>query len=87
MTWATKFGVTLNLDDPVRPGFESTKAASEFRREGQALAQCLDGAIGGALGAGVGNAAMSAAVGGMVDDAMRLMVGTTWRCAIGLWNS
>jgi len=46
MTWAAKFDATLNMNDPAKSGFESEQASSEFRQEGEILAQCLQEELG-----------------------------------------
>jgi hypothetical protein len=46
MNWSTKFDATLHMDDPVSSGFASEKATSEFRQEGEILAQCLQEELG-----------------------------------------
>lgn len=48
MTWAAKFDATLNMNDPASSGFESERAANEFRQEGEALAQSLQEELGSA---------------------------------------
>ncbi|MHC1710575.1 MAG: hypothetical protein AB9872_00230 [Solidesulfovibrio sp.] len=46
IAWAEKFTATLNMDDPPSSGFESEQEASEFRQEGEVLAQCLQEELG-----------------------------------------
>lgn len=48
MAWAAKFDATLNMNDPASSGFESERAASEFRKEGEVLAQRLQDELGAA---------------------------------------
>jgi len=48
MMWAAKFDATLDMDDPANSGFESEKAADEFRNEGMALARQLQDELGAA---------------------------------------
>ncbi|CAB3797233.1 hypothetical protein [Pararobbsia alpina] len=48
MTWAAKFDATLNMNDPASSCFESEQAASEFRQEGEVLAQRLQEELGAA---------------------------------------
>jgi hypothetical protein len=48
MTWAAKYDATLDMNDPASSGFESEQAASEFRQEGEALAQRLQEELGAA---------------------------------------
>jgi hypothetical protein len=48
MAWAATFDATLDMDDPANSGFESEKAADEFRDEGMVLAQQLQDELGAA---------------------------------------
>jgi hypothetical protein len=48
MGWAAKFDATLNMNDLASSGFGSERAASEFRKEGEALAQLLAEELGAA---------------------------------------
>jgi len=46
LAWAAKYDATLNMADPLSSGFDSRQAASEFREEGDALAQRLQKELG-----------------------------------------